>query len=75
MVSNAVGSRRMVKAPRLRVLRLRKALTQDELATLSGVGRQTIIRVEAGYEAHPPTIRKLAQALGVEPHELMEDEG
>jgi transcriptional regulator with XRE-family HTH domain len=43
-----------------------------ELGELSDVSLQTIWRIEAGRQgAHPRTIRKLAQALGVEPAELV----
>ena len=50
------------------------ALTQDELASKAGVSRQTVLKIEGGLEPQPPTIRKLAAALGVEPAELMEPE-
>ena len=56
---------------RLRELREDKALSTRELAEISGVHRHTIIRLEnAQTGAHPRTIRKLAQALGVEPKAL-----
>ena len=43
-----------------------------ELQELSGVNYNIIWFIEAGrrQRTHPPTIRKLAQALGVEPTEL-----
>ncbi len=57
---------------RLRELRRERALALRELGELSGVSLQTIWRIEAGRQgAHPTTIRKLAQALGVEPAELV----
>jgi transcriptional regulator with XRE-family HTH domain len=57
---------------RLRDLRKRALLTQQELADKSGVGVTTIIRIERNQvEPHGSTIRKLAEALGVEPHELV----
>lgn len=60
----------------MRVLKLRewrekRAMTQDELAKASGVSRGTIIRLEAGEQAHPPTVRKLAEALKIDPAELI----
>jgi transcriptional regulator with XRE-family HTH domain len=70
----AQGQQRLVKATRLRLVRQRKPYSQEELAALAKVSRNTIARIEAGFEAHPRTIRKLAEALGVEPHELMEDD-
>ena len=57
---------------RLRELRRERALALRELGELSGVSLQTIWRIEAGRQgAHPRTIRKLAQALGVDPAELV----
>jgi transcriptional regulator with XRE-family HTH domain len=57
---------------RLRDLRKRALLTQKELADKSGVGVTTIIRIERNQvEPHGSTIRKLAEALEVEPHELV----
>ena len=61
---------------RLRELRRERALALRELGELSGVSLQTIWRIEAGRQgAHPRTIRKLAQALGVEPAELVKGGG
>jgi transcriptional regulator with XRE-family HTH domain len=49
----------------------RDALSQEELRDLSGVSRATIADLEAGNRgAQPRTIRKLAEALGVEPDDL-----
>jgi transcriptional regulator with XRE-family HTH domain len=57
---------------RLRDLRKRALLTQKELAERSGVGVTTIIRIERNQvEPHGSTIRKLAEALEVEPQELV----
>ena len=69
---SSVTLSRVIKLSRLRAIRERKALTQDELAELAGVSRQTVIKIEGGLEPRPPTIRKLAAALGVEPQDLME---
>ena len=61
---------------RLRELRRERALALRELGELSGISLQTIWRIEAGRQgAHPRTIRKLAQALGVEPSELVKGGG
>jgi transcriptional regulator with XRE-family HTH domain len=63
----------MVSLPQLRNIRERRALSQRELSALSGVSRMTIVRLEAGGEdPFPTTVRKLAQALNVDPAELME---
>src|SRR5712692_2884225 len=62
----------MVTLARLRSVRQRKALTQQELAEKAGVNRVTIARLEGGVdEPRPATLRKLAAALGVEPANLM----
>jgi len=58
--------------PRLERLREYAALSQRELASRAGVAPSTITRLEKGAEAHPSTVRKLADALGVEPKELIE---
>ena len=60
---------------RLKDLRIRRALTQEELANKASIGKNTVNRVERNLtEPHMSTLRKLAQALGVEPHELLEGE-
>ncbi len=57
---------------KLREMRKRALLTQKQLADKSGVGITTIIRIERNQvEPHARTIRKLAESLDVEPHELM----
>jgi len=59
----------------LRRIRQRQALSQAELANRSGVSRATIVSLESGRAgAQYGTIRKIAQALGVEPADLMEPE-
>jgi transcriptional regulator with XRE-family HTH domain len=60
---------------RLRRLREQRALRQEDLAELAGVGKNTVNRLEKNHtEPHMTTIRKLADALDVEPRELMDDE-
>ena len=57
---------------RLRELRKRSLMSQRELARRSGVGVTTIVRIERNQvEPHGATIRKLAQALDVDPAELV----
>jgi DNA-binding XRE family transcriptional regulator len=60
---------------RLKDLRIRRALTQEELAAKADIGKNTVNRIERNLtEPHMSTLRKLAQALGVEPYKLLEGE-
>jgi transcriptional regulator with XRE-family HTH domain len=53
-------------------LRRDRALSLRELGQRSGVAFDAINKLELGKrQAQPRTIRKLAEALGVEPRELM----
>ncbi|MDP8939200.1 MAG: helix-turn-helix transcriptional regulator [Actinomycetota bacterium] len=62
-----------VDGERLRQLRRERALSQRDLSRMTGVAHDSISQLETGKrEAQPKTIRKLAEALGVEPKELME---
>ncbi len=57
---------------RLKDLRIRRALTQEELAAAAGIGKNTVNRLERDLpQPRPPTLRKLARALGVDPAELV----
>lgn len=58
---------------KLKALRKQAALSMRDLEDKSGVRLQTIHRIEAGKvnDAFPSTIRKLADALGVSPSDLM----
>ena len=67
-----------VRGARLRRLRRERALSQRDLSRMTGIAFDTISRLETGKQrAQPRTIRKLADALGVEPKELMkgDDDG
>ena len=60
---------------RLRTLRQQKVLTLRELEARSGVAYNTIWHLENGKRgAQPRTLRKLADALGVDPGELVKVE-
>jgi transcriptional regulator with XRE-family HTH domain len=61
----------MLVLKNLRHLRERAALSQRDLAALSGVAPASIIRAEKGEPIRFVTARKLATALGVDPAELM----
>ena len=59
---------------RLKELRRERVLSLRELEERSGVSYNTIWRIEDGRQgAHPRTVRKLAQALGVDPKELIRE--
>jgi transcriptional regulator with XRE-family HTH domain len=62
-----------IDGEKLRRLRERRLWLIGDLAEKSGVHRNLISTYEHGKSgAHPDTIRKLAQALRVEPQELVE---
>jgi transcriptional regulator with XRE-family HTH domain len=64
-----------VNGQRLRELRVERALSLRALAQRSGVAFDTINKLELGHRpARLATIRMLADALGVEPKELMKGE-
>jgi transcriptional regulator with XRE-family HTH domain len=57
---------------RLKTLRVRRALTQQELADRAGVSSNALNRIELNKaEPHMSTLRKLAKALDVAPSELV----
>jgi transcriptional regulator with XRE-family HTH domain len=58
---------------RVKELRRSLLLSQRELAQLAGVVTETINRIERQPERtfRPDTVRRLAEVLGVDPHELM----
>jgi transcriptional regulator with XRE-family HTH domain len=57
----------------LREIRLRKLLSQRDLARQSGVSETTIVKLEQGAtRPHPSTLRKVAAALGIAPEEMAE---
>ena len=59
---------------RLKELRREQVLSLLELEEKSGASYNTIWRIESGRQgAHPRTVRKLAEALGVAPKELMQE--
>lgn len=65
-----------IEGEKLRGARNRKALTLKELAEQSGVNSSTIWQLESGRrDARPSTIRKLVAVLGIEPSDLMADDG
>jgi transcriptional regulator with XRE-family HTH domain len=63
-----------VNVERLKELRRERVLSLRELEERSGVSYNTIWRIEDGRQgAHPRTVRKLAEALSVQPSELIKE--
>ncbi len=64
-----------IDGEKLQNLRLERFWSRDELADKSGIHRDHIGRLERGEggNSRPPTVRHLAEALGVDPRELLED--
>ena len=61
-----------MRLPRLREHRERSFLSMEELARKSNVSKATIFRLENGKPTtRYSTVRKLAEALGVKPEELV----
>jgi transcriptional regulator with XRE-family HTH domain len=60
----------------VRVLRRRNFMTQEQLAKAAGISHRTLVNIETKRvrEPHFSTILKLAEALGVEPSQLVNQE-
>lgn len=63
-----------VNVDKLKALRRKRVLTLRELGEKAGVSKDTISRVERTGRAYPSTIRKLADAFGTDPSELVPEE-
>ena len=64
-----------IDGKRLRSLRKERLFTQVELSKMTGVAQDSISSLETGKrEAHPGTIKKLAEALGEEPRKLLKEQ-
>lgn len=58
----------------LKHFRERLAFSQADLALIAGLNRDTIINIERGHvNPNFQTVRKLAKALSIQPHELLAD--
>ena len=57
---------------RLKEVREEKGISQEKLAELSGISRQTIFKIESNpeFNAKVDTIKKLADALEVTFHDI-----
>jgi len=59
----------------LKDLRLKRAMSQRKLADVAGISQRTIVDLETNKrEPHPSTLGKLAEALRVQPADLLEEE-
>jgi DNA-binding XRE family transcriptional regulator len=60
----------------VRVMRRRNFMTQEQLAKAAGISHRTLVNIETKRvtEPHFSTILKLAEALGVEPSQLVNQE-
>jgi transcriptional regulator with XRE-family HTH domain len=61
---------------KLKRARVRQGLTQRELTSRSRVAQSTIVALERrgrNESFHPSTLRKLSDALGIPPDDLLED--
>lgn len=60
---------------KLKAIRERQFLTQNQLAIIAGIRSETICRLERNQrKAEPRTVLRLAQALNVEPYHLQAGE-
>ena len=62
-----------IDGEKVRITRERAFLSQRELADKAGLNHNTVWRIEGSgaAEVHPRTIRKIAEALSVEPASLV----
>jgi transcriptional regulator with XRE-family HTH domain len=77
IISSKEGKKPIMEVDGMKVrhLRERRSLSLRELSDLSGVNYNAIWRIEVGRTgAQPRTVRRLAEALGVEPHELLKED-
>jgi transcriptional regulator with XRE-family HTH domain len=64
-----------IDGEKVRAARERAFLSKRELAEKAGLDRTTVGRIEDGVtEVYPRTIRKLAEALSVDPASLVPEE-
>jgi transcriptional regulator with XRE-family HTH domain len=64
-----------IDGQRVKATRERAFLSRRELAERAGLDRSTISRIEDGVtEVYPRTIRKIAEALSVDPASLTPEE-
>lgn len=61
----------MLDVRNLKYWRLRRALSQRDLAAKASVSQGTVVKLERGQLARPLTVRRLAAALEVSVDELL----
>lgn len=72
MQPETMGSEKYIHMPKLKRVRQLKGYSLHELADKSGIDSSMISKLENQRRgAQPRTLRKLADALGVEPDELV----
>jgi DNA-binding XRE family transcriptional regulator len=60
---------------RLKYWRRKRGLTQDELCTLAGTSKQTVVNIERyGKEPIINTVKKLSRALNISTEEFFTDD-
>lgn len=57
----------------LKALRLERGLTQQALADLAGVSKQTVSNIEKGQGANSRTLERLAESLAISPLEFFKE--
>jgi transcriptional regulator with XRE-family HTH domain len=60
----------MAERPSLTTLRLRAAMSMNELARKAGVSPNTVMDIEKGATPRMATMRKIAAALSVSPQDI-----
>jgi transcriptional regulator with XRE-family HTH domain len=70
LIENARG----LPVPNLKKWRDWNVLTQKELAAKAKVAEATIINIERGENARQDIVRKIAEALGITPQQLLYEE-
>lgn len=65
-----------IDGEKLKAARLERFLDGQELAERAGLSPRSVTRLESGDwpgGSRPSTIRRLAEVLGVDPHDLLEE--
>jgi transcriptional regulator with XRE-family HTH domain len=65
-----------IDGEKVRAAREQRFLSQRELAAKAGINHNTVWRIEGGgsVDVHPRTIRRIAEALSVDPTSLTPQE-